>query len=93
MTSEEYFQTVIKEYNADFFVMPEYKIVFGKNINDEYKTILNIHNLLKLHIAVSDIIEIVHKDYQWCYAFSYDDSQLDDNLQFLRFFDFPFITK
>ena len=97
MTAQEYFNAVIRDNDAEYFVMHEYKMLFMRrpetyhwNEDDSKKEpairFFNIWKLLANRISVSSCVDLLY-DGHLCYWFHYDDKRLDKISQHLGFFD------
>lgn len=96
MSTEEYFDAVIKDNNAESFVMPEYRMLFARaeqtaqwegDADDGTKArICHVRNLLSKRLAVSYVSPLIF-DSRYCYAFGYDSKRFDDVTQHFGFFD------
>ena len=83
MSSQEYFQAVVHDNNANCFVIPEYKMMFSC---EESSRLFDNWKMLSKRIAVSNIVTLTYKGKE-CYWFNYDDIRIDTLNQHFGFFD------
>ena len=96
LTSQEYFNTIVNDYNVSDLVIPEYKMIIYQreecdylNTNDEkmYNKLNVVRHLLSKRLNVTSARQIKFKGRIYKY-FNYDDSELYYFSQYFRFFNF-----